>query len=145
MGLGHHQLRLVGRYWSRRNVNFCGIAVVPPEMANGDQPFGRGDDHICGHHGSDFPGHPHGSDLGELLGVAIAEPIWLALGQLQLSAALGRFCHFDVLLCIVGILVHRSDSRLRDHSGPYDEAIRQEGLWFVELWLERKSQALDTI
>jgi Ni/Fe-hydrogenase subunit HybB-like protein len=86
-----------------------------------------------------------GIHLGELLGVAIAEPIWFSLGQLQFSAALGRFCHLHVLLCIVGVLVHRSHSRLRDHSGPYDQAIRQEGLWFVELWLERKSQALDTV
>ena len=31
LGLGHHQLRLVGRYWTRWNADFCGVAAVPPE------------------------------------------------------------------------------------------------------------------
>ena len=36
MGVGHHELRMVGRYWSRRNTDFCGTFTFPSEMENGD-------------------------------------------------------------------------------------------------------------
>ena len=57
-----------------------------------------------------FPGHSHGPDLGELLGVATAQPVRFALGQLSTRPAVGRVCDFYVFLGLVGVLVHRFDS-----------------------------------
>src|SRR6185312_3686566 len=35
LGLGYHQLRLVGRYRSRRNPDLCHSITVPPGLAHG--------------------------------------------------------------------------------------------------------------
>ena len=32
VGLGYHQLRILGWYWSRRNFDFCGTVAFPSEM-----------------------------------------------------------------------------------------------------------------
>ena len=32
LGLGYHQLRMVGRYWSRRNFDFCDLITFPSEL-----------------------------------------------------------------------------------------------------------------
>jgi len=35
LGLGYHQLCMVGRYWSRRYVNFSSTFIVSSKMENG--------------------------------------------------------------------------------------------------------------
>ena len=57
------------------------LAAVPPEVEDGHQPLSGGHDHFRGHHGGGVPGHSHGPHLGELLGVAPPEPVWLACGS----------------------------------------------------------------
>ena len=59
------------------------LLLFRQKVANGHQPFCGGDDHFCGNHGGDFPRDSHGTNLGELLGVALAEPIRFVVGQLQ--------------------------------------------------------------
>ena len=78
--MGYHQLRMVGRYWSRRYADLRGTFIVPSEMENGDQPICRSDDHLCGIHGGYFPIDPHGSSLGWLLDASITEPLWFSMG-----------------------------------------------------------------
>jgi len=46
------------------------------------KPLSGGHDHFCGHHGGGVPWNSHGPHLGELLGVAPPEPVWLVVGKL---------------------------------------------------------------
>ena len=52
LGLGYYQLRLVGRYWSRRNFDFGNFALIPSKMADRGKPCSRSDDdfrcNLCG-------------------------------------------------------------------------------------------------
>ena len=47
--MGYHQLRMVGRYWSRRYPYFSYLIIVPPEVENVYQPRCRSDDHLRGY------------------------------------------------------------------------------------------------
>ena len=49
LGLGHHQLRLVDRYRSRRDPHQRRSVPLPPEVADVDQPVRRGDDDLRRH------------------------------------------------------------------------------------------------
>jgi hypothetical protein len=46
LGLGYYQLRLVGGYWSRRNLDLRDPFAVPSEMADRGKPGSGGDDHL---------------------------------------------------------------------------------------------------
>src|SRR6218665_831705 len=105
MGLGYYQLRLVGRYRSRRNAYLSCIVVIPSKMENGDQPFCGGDDYLLCNPGRFVPYYPHGPSLVSLLGSADPESVWFALGKLQLTIALGRVRNLNVSFSIIGILV----------------------------------------
>ena len=113
LGLGHHELRMVGRYRSRRYPHQRRVVAVPPEMAHGHQPFRRGDDHFRRDHGGYLPHDPHGPHLDGLLGVPPAQPVRFTLGELQQSAALGRIRDQHLLQRIARVLVHRIDPRPR--------------------------------
>src|SRR3954466_3939585 len=47
LGLGYHELRLVDRYWSRRNSYLCYLIIIPSALENGCEPFCRGYDDLC--------------------------------------------------------------------------------------------------
>ena len=57
LGVGHHQLRFLDRYRSRRHSHFGDLVFASPKMAHLDQPFGRSDDAFRGHLRRDFPRH----------------------------------------------------------------------------------------
>ena len=136
LGLGHHQLRVVGRHRPRRHADFRRVVAVPSEVADGHQPLCGGDDHFRGHHGGSLPRHPHGPHLGELLGASAPEPVWVPLGQLQQPALVGRVRHLDLLLGVPCLLVHRPHSGLRDNPRPDDQAAAEEDLQHPELRME---------
>ena len=56
LGVGHHELRLLGRYRSRRHAHLRDPVPLPPEVAHVDQPLRGGDDHLRGHVRRDVPG-----------------------------------------------------------------------------------------
>src|SRR5690606_4101980 len=119
LGMGYHQLRLVGRYRSRRNADLGDPFAVPPEVENVDQPR-------CGSH-DDLRGDlcrvvSAGSQepplVRLLLGASASERVRLTLGELQLTALVGRICDLDLLHGFAGVLVHGTYSRLRYDTRP---------------------------
>ena len=68
LGMGYHQLCMVGRYRSRRYLDFSGIAVVPSEMENGHQPLCGSDDHLLGDSGRSVPDYTHGASMVRPIG-----------------------------------------------------------------------------
>ena len=82
-------------------LDFGGIAVVPPEVANGHQPFCGGHDHFCGNHGGDFPRDSHGKNLGELLGFASCRTNSVRCGSTSIARCCGTYLPFrHISLCL---------------------------------------------
>ena len=67
--MGHHQLCLVGRHWSRGHLDFRGVVAVPSTLANGHQPFSRGYDYFLSDSGGSLPTYSYGTNLEWLLGL----------------------------------------------------------------------------
>ena len=79
VGLGYYQLRILGRYWSRGNVDFCHPAFVPSKVENVDQQECGSDDDFCGTLCGSISTVPHGTCMVGLLGVTIAKRMFGSL------------------------------------------------------------------
>ena len=115
LGVGHHELRVLGRHRARRDAHLGDPLPLPAEMAHLDQPRGGGDDHLRGHVRPDVPGDPRGTRLGRLLDVPGPEPDG-HVAQLQEPASLGRLRGQRVRNRLGPVLVRRPDP------GPGDDA-----------------------
>ena len=73
LGVGHHQLRFLDRYRSRRHADFRDSVPAPAKMAHLDQPLGRSDDALRRYLRGDFPGRPRRSRLDGVVSRAVAE------------------------------------------------------------------------
>jgi len=116
VGLGYHQLRILGWYRSRRYANLRHPFAFPSEMENVHKPECGGDDNLCGTMCGSIPTVPHGTCVVGLLASTFAKRIWFALGKLQLTALMGRIRDFYLPIGILTILVPRFDSRYRNSS-----------------------------
>ena len=67
LGLGHRQLRLLGRHRPRRHADLGHPVPVPPEVAHQHQPLRRGDDHLRRDLRRPLPGDPRRPRLAGLL------------------------------------------------------------------------------
>ena len=115
LGVGHHELRVLGRHRPRRDAHLGDPLPLPAEMAHLDQPLGGGDDHLRGHVRPDVPGDPRGTRLGRLLDVPDPEPDG-HVAQLQEPASLGRLRGQHLRNRLGPVLVRRPDP------GPGDDA-----------------------
>ena len=115
LGVGHHELRVLGRDRARRDAHLGDPLPLPPDMAHLDQPLGGGDDHLRGHVRPDVPGDPRGTRLGRLLDVPAPEPDG-HVAQLQEPAPLGRLRGQHLRNRLVPVLVRRPDP------GPGDDS-----------------------
>src|SRR5690554_5477311 len=80
LGMGHHQLCMVGRYWSRRHPYLRSIVALSPEVENGHQQVSRGNDDFCRYDGRRISRYPHGAYLACILGSSVAKPVRFAVG-----------------------------------------------------------------
>ena len=69
LGVGYHQLRVVGKYRSCRHLDFSRPVVVPPEVADLYQSGRLGDDHFRRYLRGHVPDVAHGTSLVGVLGV----------------------------------------------------------------------------
>ncbi len=113
LGLGHHELRFLDRYWTCRDPHLCHLVFASAKMAYVDQPLGGGDDALCRHLRRDFPRSPCGACLdGMVFG---ANPKQLGdLAKFPQRTDVGRVCGVDVLHGVSPILVHRFGPRSGD-------------------------------
>src|SRR5699024_9897541 len=79
LGLGYYQLCLVGRYWTRRYVNFRSSSPLPSEMAYGSKQICRSDDHFRSSTSRIIPVNSHGTYLACVLGSSYTKPIRISL------------------------------------------------------------------
>ncbi len=80
LGMGYHQLRMVGRYRSRGNADLCHPFAVPPGMENRCEPCGGSHDHLCGNVCGPVPDMAHGSCVDGILCTSLSEYKRTALG-----------------------------------------------------------------
>ena len=76
LGVGHHELRVLGRDRARRNAHLGDPLPVPADMAHLDQPRGGGDDHLRGHVRDDIPGDPRRDAYGSPTGCSHSRTRW---------------------------------------------------------------------
>src|SRR5450432_2940689 len=113
LGLGYHQFRVVGRYRSCGYADLRDPAPVPPGMAYGGEPCGRGDDHLCGNVRGSVPDLAYGSGLDGFFRDALPQYARPVVGEFQLSFVMGRICSRYLLYSIPVILVYGVAARSR--------------------------------
>src|ERR1700722_4790840 len=129
LGLGYHQLRLVGRYRSRRNADLRDPLAVPSGLAYRGQPGCGSHDHICGDVCGSIPDLAYGPGVAVLLYHALPQYAGAALAELQLATALGRICHLDILHRFPFVLVHGSFARSGDGPRPGQIKVAEVHVW----------------
>ena len=107
MGLGHHQLRLVGWYRSRRYADFGHPSPFPSGLENRGEPCSRGHDNFRGNVCWSIPDLPHGKGLDGILHPALSQYTWSTLAQLQLTIVVGRVRDLNLFHCFPPVLVFR--------------------------------------
>src|SRR6056300_1669498 len=112
---------MVGRYRSRRDIDFCSTLTLPSKMENGHQPLCGSDDHLLCNPGGFIPVDSHGSYLDGVLGNANSKPVRYAMGQLQLASFMGRVRDFYLSNSKYCVLVCRFDTGFRNDSRPCNQ------------------------
>src|SRR5690606_26164448 len=135
--MGHYQLRVVGRYWSRRYPDFGHPIAFPPRLAYRCKPCRRSDDHLCGNVCGTVSYMAHGSCVERVLRITLPYHSRSAVGKLQLSVALGRICNFYILYRITVILVLRFIARYGNAPRPCQIEMEKVLLRSGILWMDR--------
>jgi Pyruvate/2-oxoacid:ferredoxin oxidoreductase delta subunit len=74
LGLGHHQLRVVGGHRPRRHAHLRGALPLPAEVAHEHQPLRGGHDHLRGHLRPHVPHDPRRPRVARVLPVPHPQP-----------------------------------------------------------------------
>ena len=82
LGLGYYQLRVVGRYRSRRYVDFSNPFVVSSKMADRCEPCSRSDDDFCGYLCGSVPDYSHGTCLDGTVHLSLSKHTWSVVAKL---------------------------------------------------------------
>jgi hypothetical protein len=112
LGLADRQLRILGRYWSRRYADFCDSVFVPSELANEHQPRGRSHDDFRGDLCGNVPRHSRWSSLVGILVDSLSKLELVDVAAIPQSAAVGRVRSRYLRFGVAGVLVHGDDPRL---------------------------------
>src|SRR5690606_951630 len=80
MGLGYYQLRLVGRYRSRRYTDLSCTFIIPSKMENGSKPFCGSYDDFLGCTSWIVSTYTHGTSMVSILGTPNTKPIRFIVG-----------------------------------------------------------------
>src|SRR5579872_6077379 len=142
LGLGYHQFRVVDRYRSCGYPDLRDPAAVPAGMAYGGQPCRGGHDDLCGDLRRAIPDLAYGPGVDGLFRDALSQYPGAGMGELQLSAVVGRICGIDLFHRILIVLVYGSAARSRGGAGPRQTEMEKILLWSNLLRMERIDQAL---
>ncbi len=144
VGLRHHQLCVVDRYWPRGHADFGHSFAVQADVAQFDQPFRRGDDAVCGGLRGNVSTAAHGPSVAGLLDVPVPE-LDGSVAAVPQSAGVGRVRGFDVRDDFGGVLVCGPGAGLRHHARRSDAIRWREGLRHAVAGLARVGAALDAV
>ena len=93
MGMGHHQLCLVGGYRPRWYFDFGSFTIIPSKVAHVYQSGSRSNDDFCSIVRRIISTAPYGSIVvGFLLDISYAQYIWITMGKFQFTTCVGCFC-----------------------------------------------------
>src|SRR4051812_514152 len=107
LGLGHHKLRVVGGYWSRRNTDLRDPFAFPSGMENRREPCSRSDDNFCGDVRRSVSDLAHGPRMDGIFRSSLSQHERSALGELQLAFVMGRVRDLNILHRFIVVLVFR--------------------------------------
>src|SRR5262245_4047761 len=136
LGLGHHQLRFLDRYRTRRHTDLGDLVFASPKVAYVDQSFSRGDDAFCSNLRGDFPRHPRGPVLDGVVFGTDTEQLG-HLAKLSQRADVGRVRGLNLFYRVGPILVHRLGSGSGDVTRPRNHADQEISIWNFRSWLAR--------
>jgi hypothetical protein len=143
MGMGYHQLRMVGRYRSRRNPYLCYPVTLSSGMENRCKPCGRSDDHLRGNVRRPVPNLPHGSCMECLLYVLpypnTRGPLWVNFNSPLLWDVFAISTYFTVSLLFWYSGLLPDLATLRDRA---KEKWRKHVLWCSCFRMDRLCQTL---
>ena len=101
LGMGYYQLRMVGRYWSRRYTDLCYLIIIPPGLENRCEPCGRSDDHLCGNVCGPVSDLAHGSCMDAFFTIPYPNtrgPLWVNFNSPLLWDVFAISTYFTVSL-----------------------------------------------
>src|SRR5450631_1702621 len=142
MGLGYHQFRMVGRYWSRGDPDLCNSFAVQTGLENRSKPSSRSNDHLCGDVRRSISDLAYGSRLDGILLSPLSKYAWCALAEFQFTVALGCICDINLFYCFCIILVLWSITRPGICKGQGPVEMEKVFLWSHVLWMVRFHQTL---
>ena len=90
MGMGYHQLRMVGGYWSRRYPDLCYLIIISPGLENRCKPCCRSNDHFCRNVCWPVSNLAYGSCVACFLYFTLSQYKRPGMGKLQFPVAMGR-------------------------------------------------------
>src|SRR5215831_17229601 len=120
LGLGHHQLRFLDRYRTRRHTHLGDLVFASSKVAYVDQSFRGGDDAVCSNVRGNLPRHSRRPVLDGVVFGADTEQLG-HLAKLSQRADVGRIRSLNLFYRLRSVLVHRSGpgfgnvARSRDH------------------------------
>jgi hypothetical protein len=106
VGLGHHQLRFLDRYRTRRHTHFSDLVFASPKVAYVDQSFSGGNDAVCSNVRCDFPRHSRRPVLDGVVFGADTQQLG-HLAKLSQRADVGRIRSLNIFYRLGSVLVHR--------------------------------------
>jgi hypothetical protein len=119
LGLGHHQLRLLGRHRPRRHADQRGALPVPPGLAHQHQPLGRGDDDLRRGLRRHLPDPPHRPSVVRVVDDPAPERHGHVAAVPQ-PAHVGRVRDLDLRHHVDPVLVHGHGPRPGDAPRPVE-------------------------
>src|SRR5262245_47266805 len=136
LGLGHHQLRFLDRYRTRRHTDLSDLVFASPKVAYVDQSFRRGDDAFRSNLRGDFPRHSRRPVLDGVVFGTDTEQLG-HLAKLSQRAHVGRVCGLNLFYRVGSILVHGLGSGSRDVTRPRNYTDQKISIWNFCSWLAR--------
>src|SRR5262245_57258583 len=141
LGLGHHQLRFLDRYRTRRHTHLSDLVFASSKVAYVDQSFRRGDDVVCGNVRGNFPRHPRWPVLDGVVFGAYTEQLG-HLAKLSQRADVGRIRGLNIFYRLGSVLVHRVGPGFGDITRPGYYQDQEVSIRNFCSWLARSESQL---
>jgi len=135
LGVGHHELRLVGRHRARRPPSRRFLSSSARSGATANQPFRRGDAALRASWGAmTFAAIPRRSAVGHLLPLSVAPTQNVRSGRsFKEPSPLGRLCGRTYFTVFASVLVHRPRSDLATMPRPCEDPWRRKVYGFFAM------------
>src|SRR5215467_13647524 len=141
LGLGHHQLRFLDRYRTRRHTHLSDLVFAPSKVAYVDQSFRGGNDTVCSNVRCNLPRHSRRPVLDGVVFGAYSEQLG-HLAKLSQRADVGRIRSLNIFYRLGSVLVHGSGPGFGNVAGSRDHEDQEISVRNFRSWLARLESQL---